>query len=72
MNWKKLLAYITGSVDEELLLRNERKNIRKSQLPLGFDLPQIHSIYTTYAPPNSGRTIAQREKKAIEGIGQAS
>ena len=23
MNWKNLLAYITGSVDEELLLRNE-------------------------------------------------
>jgi len=23
MNWKRLLAYITGSVDEELLLRNE-------------------------------------------------
>ena len=23
MDWKKLLAYITGSIDEELLLRNE-------------------------------------------------
>ena len=23
MDWKKLLAYVTGSVDEELLLRNE-------------------------------------------------
>jgi hypothetical protein len=23
MDWKHLLAYITGSVDEELLLRNE-------------------------------------------------
>ena len=23
MNWKRLLAYITGSVEEELLLRNE-------------------------------------------------
>ena len=23
MGWKRLLAYITGSVDEELLLRNE-------------------------------------------------
>lgn len=23
MEWKKLLAYITGSVDQELLLRNE-------------------------------------------------
>ena len=23
MHWKKLLSYITGSVDQELLLRNE-------------------------------------------------
>src|SRR5512135_2847217 len=23
MNWKRILAYITGSVDQELLLRNE-------------------------------------------------
>ena len=23
MNWKRLLAYINGSVDQELLLRNE-------------------------------------------------
>ncbi len=23
MNWKTLLAYITGTVDQELLLRNE-------------------------------------------------
>jgi hypothetical protein len=23
MNWKRLLAYITGSVDQELLLRHE-------------------------------------------------
>ena len=23
MDWKRLLAYVTGSVDEELLLRNE-------------------------------------------------
>jgi len=23
MNWKRLLAYISGSVDQELLLRNE-------------------------------------------------
>ena len=23
MNWKRMLAYVTGSVDEELLARNE-------------------------------------------------
>ena len=36
MNWKRLLAYITGSVDQELLLRNEylvRENrILKNQI----------------------------------------
>jgi hypothetical protein len=30
MDWKHLLAYITGSVDQELLLRNEQ------QFPEGF------------------------------------
>ena len=36
MEWKKLLAYITGSVDEELLLRNEylfaEKRVLRSQI----------------------------------------
>ena len=36
MEWQKLLAYITGSVDEELLLRNEylvaENRIRRGQL----------------------------------------
>ena len=36
MNWKTLLAYITGSVDQELLLRNEylvtEKRILRNQI----------------------------------------
>jgi hypothetical protein len=30
MDWKHLLAYITGSVDQELLLRNEYRSIYSS------------------------------------------
>ena len=54
MDWKTMLAYITGSVDEDLLLRNEyltaegnadgRSNERWSPMPfrpLGFRAPRI-------------------------------
>ena len=48
MNWKRLLAYITGSVDHELLLRNEflatenriLRNQIKGRVPL-TDLERI-------------------------------
>ncbi len=37
MEWKTLLAYITGSVDQELLLRNEylvaENRVLRSQIP---------------------------------------
>jgi hypothetical protein len=37
MEWKKLLAYITGLVDQELLLRNEdlvtENRLLRNQLP---------------------------------------
>src|SRR5205814_7071077 len=37
MDWKKLLAYITGSVDQELLLRNEylvtENRLLRQQIP---------------------------------------
>ena len=37
MDWKTMLAYITGSVDEDLLLRNEyltaENRILRAQLP---------------------------------------
>ena len=38
MDWPRLLAYITGMVDQELLLRNEylvtENRIRKAQIQL--------------------------------------
>jgi len=37
MNWTRLLAYITGSVDQELLLRNEYRvtenRLLRKQIP---------------------------------------
>ena len=37
MNWKRILAYISGSVDQELLLRNEylatENRILRNQIP---------------------------------------
>ena len=37
MGWKRLLAYITGSIDQELLLRNEylvtENRLRRKQIP---------------------------------------
>jgi hypothetical protein len=36
MDWKTLLAYISGSVDEELLLRNEYLVAEKCGHSLGW------------------------------------
>src|SRR6266404_300067 len=50
MNWKRLLAYITGSVDQEILLRNEylvtENRILKNQLkgPLQLTDPERISL----------------------------
>jgi hypothetical protein len=37
MEWKQLLVYVTGSVDQELLLRNEylvtEKHLLRQQMP---------------------------------------
>jgi len=48
MDWKQLLAYITGTVDQELLLRNEylvaenRALITASATPFCFCAMQKH------------------------------
>ena len=43
MDWKQLLAYISGSVDQELLLRNKylvtENQILRNQLTAGEVLP---------------------------------
>src|SRR5664280_1741222 len=48
MNWKRLLAYITGSVDQELLLRNEflvtENRILKNQIKGQLQLTDLERI----------------------------
>src|SRR5450759_1631302 len=48
MNWKRLLAYITGSVDQELLLRNEflvtENRILKNQIKGRLQLTDLERI----------------------------
>jgi hypothetical protein len=48
MNWKRLLAYITGSVDQELLLRNEflvaENRILKNQIKGRLRLTDLERI----------------------------
>ena len=45
MSWKRMLAYITGSVDQELLLQNEylvtENRILKSQIKGRLRLTEI-------------------------------
>ena len=47
MNWKRMLAYISGSVDEELLLQNEylatENRILKNQIPFPAAADRIGS-----------------------------
>ena len=48
MNWKRLLAYITGSVDQELLLRNEflvtENRILKNQIKGRLQLEPVPKV----------------------------
>ncbi len=65
MDWKKLLAYITGSVDQELLLRNEyvaaENRILRNQLKRRLRLTE-----------GEGKTLAEigkrLGKKALEEV----
>ncbi len=41
MEWKTLLAYITGTVDQELLLRNEYL-VAENRILRNLSLPLIH------------------------------
>jgi hypothetical protein len=51
MDWKHLLAYITGTVDQELLLRNE------SLLPTS---PRESRFSMAYSPPYEGNPMTWR------------
>jgi hypothetical protein len=59
MNWKPLLAYITGSVDQELLLRNEflltENRILKNQIKGRLQLMDLERISLAEIAKRLGR-----------------
>ena len=59
MNWKRLLAYITGSVDQELLLRNEflltENRILKNQIKGRLQLTDLERISLAEIAKRLGR-----------------
>ena len=67
MNWKRLLAYITGSVDQELLLRNEflvtENRILKNQLKRRLRLTDLKRISLAEIGTRLGR-------RALEEVAQ--
>ena len=67
MNWKRLLAYITGSVDQELLLRNEylatENRILRSQIEGRLRLTDPERISLAEIGRRLGR-------KALEEVAQ--
>src|ERR1035441_8989662 len=67
MNWKRLLAYITGSVDQELLLRNEflvpDNRILKNQLKGRVQLTDLERISLAEIGKRLGR-------RALEEVAQ--
>ena len=67
MNWKRLLAYISGSVDEELLLQNEylvtENRILKNQIKGRLRLTDPERINLAEIGRRLGR-------KALEEVAQ--
>ena len=59
MNWKPLLAYITGAVDQELLLRNEflltENRILKNQIKGRLQLMDLERISLAEIAKRLGR-----------------
>jgi len=67
MNWKRMLAYVTGSVDEELLARNEylatENRILRGQIKGRIRLTDPERISLASAAKKLGR-------KALEEVAQ--
>src|SRR5512133_784317 len=67
MNWKRMLAYVTGSVDEELLARNEylvtENRILRNQIQGRIRLTDPERISLASAAKGLGR-------KALEEVAQ--
>src|SRR5712664_1106252 len=59
MNWKRMLAYVTGSVDEELLARNEylvtENRILRSQIKVRIRLTNRERISLAESAKRLGR-----------------
>jgi len=77
MNWNRLLASISGSVDQELLLRNEylatENRILRNQIPGRSQLnhhryKRLASAGTTAPTPRNDRT-AQRHSSRLKFFG---
>ena len=68
MNWKRMLAYVTGSVDEELLARNEylvtENRILRGQIKGRIRLTDPERISLASAAKRLGR-------KALEEVAQS-
>ena len=64
MNWKRMLAYVTGSVDEELLARNEylvtENRILRGQIKGRIRLTDPERISLASAAKRLGRKAAGR------------
>ena len=67
MNWKRMLAYVTGSVDDELLLRNEylvtENRILRNQIKGRIRLTDPERIKLAAVAKRLGR-------KALEEVAQ--
>ena len=57
MNWKRMLAYVTGSVDEELLARNEylvtENRILRNQIQGRIRLTDPERVMSENSPPRT-------------------
>ncbi len=68
MDWARILAYVTGTVDQELLGRNEylaaENRILKAQLKGRPDLSDAERGALGSQPPAASRAATQREFEA--------
>ena len=69
MNWKRLLAYITGSVDQELLLRNEflvtENRILKNQIKGRLQLTDLERISLAEIGKRLGRMALEEVAQVV-------
>ena len=70
MNWARILAYVTGTVDQELLLRNEylaaENRILKAQLKGRLRLSYIRSRASNARRDCSSSTLLALADEVIE------